>query len=85
MAQLVKRPTLDFNSGHDLAVCEFKPNVGLALLTVQSLLGILSLPLFLPFPYSLSLKIINLKKKKKVAWAKSAWWSCYIHYTDSGF
>ena len=27
MAQLVKPPTLDFGSGHDLAVLEFKPCV----------------------------------------------------------
>ena len=41
MAQLVKQLTLDFGSGHDLAVCEFEPYMGLS---VQSLLGILSLP-----------------------------------------
>ena len=29
MAQLVKRPTVDFGSGHDLTVCEFKPHIGL--------------------------------------------------------
>ena len=29
VAQLVKLPTLDFGSGHDLAVCEFKPHVRL--------------------------------------------------------
>ena len=29
MAQLVKCLTLDFSSGHDLMVCEFKPHIGL--------------------------------------------------------
>ena len=29
VAQLVKCPTLDFGSGHDLAVGEFKPRRGL--------------------------------------------------------
>ena len=29
MAQLVKHPTLDFSSAHDLMGCEFEPHVGL--------------------------------------------------------
>ena len=29
VAQSVKRPTLDFGSGHDLVVHEFEPHVGL--------------------------------------------------------
>ena len=29
VAQLVKRPTLDFHLGHDLTVGEFKPRIGL--------------------------------------------------------
>ena len=29
VAQSVKRPTLDFGSGHDLLVHEFKPHIGL--------------------------------------------------------
>ena len=41
VAQLVKRPTLDFCSGHDLTVHGFKPRVGFVW-TVQSLFGILS-------------------------------------------
>ena len=44
VAQLVRRPTLHFGSGRDLTVHEFKPRVRL-ILTVQSLLGILFLPL----------------------------------------
>ena len=50
MAQSVKLPTLDFGSGHDLRVREFEPHTGSVLATL-SLLGILSLPLFLPLPH----------------------------------
>ena len=42
MAQLVRRPTLDFDSGHDLTVRKFGPCVRVVL-TAWSLLGILSL------------------------------------------
>ena len=45
MAQLVEHPTLGFGSGHDLMVREFEPA-----LTLQSLLGILSLSLSLSAP-----------------------------------
>ena len=38
VAQLVKRPTLDFNSGHDLTVSGLEPH-GSWVLTAQSLLG----------------------------------------------
>ena len=56
-ALLVKRPTPDFRSGHDLTVREFEPCVGLCI-TEQSLLGFLSLSLssLCPSPaHSLSL------------------------------
>ena len=33
VAQSVKHPTLGFRSGHDLTVCEFKPDIG-SVLTV---------------------------------------------------
>ena len=46
MAQLVKHLSLDFCSGHDVIVLRLSPTLGSAL-TVQSLLGILSLPLSL--------------------------------------
>ena len=29
MAPSVKRPILGFGSGHDLAICEFEPHIGL--------------------------------------------------------
>ena len=29
MAQLIKNPTLDFNSGHDLTVNKFQPHIDL--------------------------------------------------------
>ena len=35
MAQLVKSPTLDFGSGHDLMVHGFEPCVGLSAVTVD--------------------------------------------------
>ena len=70
-AQSVEHPTLDFGSGHDLAVGEFKPHVRLCL-TAQSLLGILSLllPLSLcPSPaFVLSHNIKTLKKKINIRW-----------------
>ena len=52
VAQLVKCPTLDFDSGHDLTIFKIEP---------QFELGILSLPLSLVLPlvshvYALSLK-----------------------------
>ena len=54
MAQLVKRLTRGFGSGHDLTVREMSLASGSAL-TVRSLLGILSLLLSLSLPHSLSL------------------------------
>ena len=50
VAQSVKRPTLDFGSGHDLMVADIKPALGSALKAL-SLLGILPLPLSLPLLY----------------------------------
>ena len=47
VAQLVKQPTLDFGSGHDLTVREIEPLIG-------SLLGILCLLLSLSLPHSCS-------------------------------
>ena len=35
MAQSVKHLTLDFGSGHDLTVCEFKPHIGLCTDSVE--------------------------------------------------
>ena len=60
MAQLVKHPTLDLGSGHDLTVCELSPVSGSAL-RVWTLLGILSLPLSLSVPLLLSLSLSQKK------------------------
>ena len=49
VAQLVKCPTLDFCSGHDLAVHGMSPKSG-SVLTVWHLLGILSPSLSAPPP-----------------------------------
>ena len=54
VAQSVKRLTLDFGSGHYLTVHEFASG---SVLTVQSLLGILSLPLSASLSLSLSLSL----------------------------
>ena len=54
-AQQVKHPTFDFGSGHDLMVHEFKPGIGLCADSVESLLGIPCLPLYVPLPHSCSL------------------------------
>ena len=66
VAQSVKRPTLDFGSGHDLTVREIESRIRFCA-DSACLLGILSLPLSLPSPLlalSRSLKIkINFKKK----------------------
>ena len=59
----VAQPALDFSSGLDLRVCELEPRIRLSADSVQSTwdFGILSLPVSLPLPCSLSK--INLKKK----------------------
>ena len=54
MAQLFKLQILDFGSGHDLIVHGIEP-MWASVLTVQSLLGILSLSLSLHVCVSLSL------------------------------
>ena len=66
VAQSVKHPALGFGSGRDLIVHEFEPHVRFH--TVQSLLGILSLPLSLPLSacaLSLSQNKYTLKTKKE--------------------
>ena len=52
VAQSVKRPTLDFGSGHDLTVREKEPHVGLCADGVEPAWDSLSLPLSLPLPCS---------------------------------
>ena len=54
MAQSVKGPTLDFGSGHDLRVPEFKPRVGLCADSVEPAWDSLSPSLSLPTPLTLS-------------------------------
>ena len=63
----VKHPILDFGSGQDLIVCEFKPHIGLCADRAWSLLGILSPSLSSPplLALYISLKINKNKLKKK--------------------
>ena len=62
VAQLAKHLILGFGPGHYLMVVRSSPTSG-STLTVQSLLGILFLPLFLLFPYLLFLSLsISLSK-----------------------
>ena len=68
MAQLVKHPTLNFGSGHDLMVHEFEPCVGLcdgnAEPAWDSLSPSLSAPPLLSFSLSLSQNQQTLFKKE---------------------
>ena len=57
MVQLVKHPTLDFSSGHDLSVCEIKPHVGLCADLTEPAWDSLSPSLSAPFLLSLSLPL----------------------------
>ena len=62
VAQSVKCPTLDFGSGHDLAVCEFEPLVGLRAGTVESAWVSLSPSVSAPPTFSLSLSLFLSQK-----------------------
>ena len=55
VTQLVKHLTLDFGSGHELAVCEFTPCIRLHADSAEPAWDPLSFPLSLPLPCSLSL------------------------------
>ena len=63
VAQLVKSLTLGFGSGHDLMVCESESHIG-SMLTMQSLLGILSLLLSSPPPLTPSVSFFKINKLK---------------------
>ena len=68
MAQLVKCPTLDFGSDHDLTVWEFELSTGLWA-AARTLPGILSASLPAPPPCTqalcLSKQVNKLEKKKR--------------------
>ena len=59
VAQLVKHPTLDFGSGHDLTVHEFEPHVKFCTGSAEPAWDSLS-----PFFLSLSLLALSLKINK---------------------
>ena len=69
VAQLVKRLTLGFDSGHDLTVCETEPCIWLCTDRAEPAWDFLplsvSVPPVLALSVSLCLKMNKLKKKKK--------------------
>ena len=76
MAVLVKCPSLDFGSGHDLMVYEFESHVGLWADSVQPALDSHALSL------SLSKYINKLKKKKRnnINLVKTFFFSIFFSY-----
>ena len=62
VAQSVKRPTLDFGSGHDLTGCEFKPHISLCMDSVDPAWDSVS---FLSVPPLLALYLFQKKKKER--------------------
>ena len=67
MAQLVKRPALDFGSGNGLRVREIEPRGGLWTVSTESAWDSLSLPLSHLCAVSLSLKNkINFKEERNI-------------------
>ena len=65
MAQLVKRLTLDFGSGHDLMVCELEPCIGLHADNTEPAWDSLSPSLPAPPPVTLMLSKINKSTSEK--------------------
>ena len=63
MAQSVKHLALDFNLGHDLTVCEFKPHVGLCTGSVDPAWD--SLSPSLSDPSLLEPSLLSLKTNKQ--------------------
>ena len=57
MAQPVKRLTLDFSSGHDLVICEYKPPIGLHSGSVEPVLDSLSPSLSAPLQLTVTLSL----------------------------
>ena len=56
VTQLVQHPTLEFGSGHDLKVCEFKPHVKLCADSVEPAWDSMSPSLSAPLMHSFSHK-----------------------------
>ena len=61
MAQLVKHPTLDFGSGHDLTICGFGPLTRLCADSIESAWDYLSPSLCAPPLLVLSLSLSQNK------------------------
>ena len=68
MAQLVKHPTLDFSSGHDILVVRSSPTPG-SMLSVEPAWDSLSASLTVSGSQSLSLSLsLKIKNKHKKMW-----------------
>ena len=63
--QFNKHPTLGFGSGHDLMICEFRPQVRLCTDSTEPAWDSLSLSLFPTPACSLSLSKLNKQKEKR--------------------
>ena len=67
MAQLVKHPTLDFSSGHDLTVHAFEPHVRLPAVSAEPALDPVSLSLCPSPAHARSLFLsVSQKQNKKI-------------------
>ena len=78
MAQLVKRPTLGFCSGHDLTVCEFEPHVGLHTDCMEPAWD--SLPPSLSAPPLLAHSLSHSQNKKKLNIEKKNFFKIFQEY-----
>ena len=65
LSRLVKRPTFDFGSGHDLMAHEFEPHVAPCTDRAELAWDPLSFPLSLSLTLSLKININKLRKIKK--------------------
>ena len=70
LAQWVKRPTLDFDSGHDLMVCGIEPHMGLHADSSGPAWDSHSLPPSLSVSLCLSLSLKINKLKNQMQWGR---------------
>ena len=66
VAQLVQRPTLDFNSSHNVTVREIKPRTGLCADSIEPAWDSCSASLSAPPLFMLSFSLFKINKLKKI-------------------